>query len=170
MLPKPVITASANPDEIFEDAESQLLATGGVSYNWNPAEPLDDPFIADPVATPTETTEFSVVGFNTEGCTDTATVVVRVIENTAINVEPMNVFTPNGDGIDDLWIIDYIENYPGAEITIYNGMGSVVYESNNYANDWDAVYQGKDLPETAYFYVIRYEGKNPKTGSVTVIR
>jgi len=170
MLPKPEITASANPDEIFEDAESQLLATGGVTYSWMPAEPLDDPFIADPVATPTETTEFSVIGFNTEGCSDTAFVVVRVIENIAINVEPMNVFTPNGDGIDDLWIIDYIENYPGAEITIYNGMGSVVYESNNYANDWDAVYQGKDLPETAYFYVIRYEGKNPKTGSVTVIR
>jgi gliding motility-associated-like protein len=46
----------------------------------------------------------------------------------------------------------------------------VVYETNNYNNDWDAVYQGKELPETAYFYVIRYEDKNPKTGSVTVIR
>ncbi len=170
MLLTPVVSATVNPDEIIEDSEVQLRATGADSYLWRPAEPLDNPFSSDPIATLSETTEFIVTGTNAVGCSDTASVLVRVIADDAINVEPRNVFTPNGDGIDDEWIIQYIENYPGAEITIYNGLGSVVYETNNYNNDWDAVYQGNDLPETAYFYVIRYEDKNPKTGSVTVIR
>jgi len=170
MFPVPVVTASADPDETFEDSEVQLHATGAISYLWRPAEPLDNPFDSDPIATMNETTMFIVTGTNSDGCSDTASILVRVIDNDAINVIPRNVFTPNGDGIDDEWFIEYIENYPGAEITIYNGLGSVVYESNNYNNDWNAVYQGKDLPETAYFYVIRYEEKNPKTGSVTVIR
>jgi gliding motility-associated-like protein len=170
MLPTPVVSATADPDEILEDSEVQLRATGAESYLWRPAEPLDNPFNSDPIATLSETTTFIVTGTNSDGCSDTASVLVRVIADDAINVEPRNVFTPNGDGIDDEWIIEYIEDYPGAEITIYNGLGSVVYETNNYNNDWDAVYQGKDLPETAYFYVIRYESKNPKTGSVTVIR
>ena len=170
MLPTPVVSATASPDEIIEDSEVQLHATGADTYIWRPAEPLDNPFSSDPIATLSETTEFILTGTNSDGCSDTASVLVRVIEDDAINVIPRNVFTPNGDGIDDEWFIEYIENYPGAEITIYNGLGSVVYETNNYNNDWDAVYQGKDLPETAYFYVIRYESKNPKTGSVTVIR
>ncbi len=170
MFPTPVVTATASPEEAFEDSEVQLHSTGADSYLWRPAEPLDNPFDSDPIATMTETTMFIVTGTNSDGCSDTSSVLVRVIENDAINVMPRNVFTPNGDGIDDEWVIDNIENYSGAQITIYNGLGSVVYESNSYNNDWNAVYQGKDLPETAYFYVIRYEDKNPKTGSVTVIR
>ena len=83
---------------------------------------------------------------------------------------PRNVFSPNGDGIDDYWIIEDIEKYPGSFIVIYNGNGSIVYEKENYSNEWDAVYNGKNLPETAYFFVIRYENKDPRTGSVTVIR
>lgn len=170
MLPTPEVTATADPQEIIEDSEVQLHATGASSWIWRPAEPLDNAFSSDPIATLSETTQFIVTGTNSDGCSDTASVLVRVIADDAINVNPRNVFTPNGDGIDDEWVIEYIENYPGAEITIYNGLGSVVYETNNYNNNWNAVYQGNDLPETAYFYVIRYENKNPKTGSVTVIR
>jgi gliding motility-associated-like protein len=170
MWPKPVVTATAEPEETFEDQEVQLRATGAVSYQWIPEDLLDNPSIANPIATVSETTEFMVRGDNAEGCIDTAFVVVEVIENNAINIDPRKVFTPNGDGIDDTWTIDYIENYPGAQVTIYNGHGSIVFESNNYNNDWNAVHEGKNLPETAYFYVIRYENKNPKTGSVTVIR
>lgn len=170
MFPKPVVTATASPEETFEDSEVQLSASGATSYLWSPADLVDNPFDPDPIATVSETTEFTVLGENDSGCADTASVFVRVIESNTLNVLPRKVFSPNGDGIDDEWRIEYIENYPGAVVTIYNANGSVVYESNNYGNDWNAVYEGKDLPETAYFYVIRYENKNPKTGSVTVIR
>jgi gliding motility-associated-like protein len=170
MWPKPEVTATADPEQTVEDSEVQLHATGALTYLWQPGDLLDNPFDAAPVATVSETTEFVVFGENAEGCRDTTSVLVMVQETNTINVDPRNVFSPNGDGIDDTWTIDYIENYPNAKVTIYNGHGSVVYESSNYSNDWDAVYKGKDLPETAYFFVIRYEDKNPRTGSVTIIR
>jgi gliding motility-associated-like protein len=170
MLPRPVVVATATPPEVEEDAEVQLDASGAISYRWAPVANLDDPNIPNPIATVTETTLFVVQGLNADGCTDTTSVLVTVIETNTINVKPRNLFSPNGDGIDDFWVIENIERYPGSNITIYNGMGSVVYESNNYNNDWDAIYNGKELPETAYFFVIRYENKDPKTGSVTVVR
>ena len=170
MWPKPEVTATAVPEETVEDSEVELHATGALSYLWRPGDLLDNPLGQDPVATVSQTTEFTVIGENAEGCRDTASVVVQVLETNTLNVTPRKVFSPNGDGIDDYWTIDNIENYPEAIITIYNGNGSVVYESKNYNNTWDAVYKGNDLPETAYFYVIRYGIKNPKTGSVTVIR
>ncbi len=170
MWPKPEITASADQTDVEEDTEVQLEATGTLSYRWSPVLLLNDPNIANPIATVTETTLFTVRGQSADGCSDTTTVLITVIQDNAIKVEPRNLFSPNGDGIDDYWVIENIERYPGSNVTIYNGMGSIVYESNNYNNDWDAVYNGKDLPETAYFFVIKYEDKNPKTGSVTIIR
>ncbi len=170
MWPKPEITASADQTDVEEDAEVQLEATGALSYRWSPVLLLNDPNIANPIATVTETTLFTVRGQSADGCSDTTTVLITVIQDNAIKVEPRNLFSPNGDGIDDYWVIENIERYPGSNVTIYNGMGSIVYESNNYNNDWDAVYNGKNLPETAYFFVIKYEDKNPKTGSVTIIR
>jgi gliding motility-associated-like protein len=166
----PDVTASASPSEVDENGEVQLNASGAMSYRWAPVLNLDDPNIPNPIATVSETTLFTVQGLSSDGCTDTASVLVTVYETNTINVNPRNLFSPNGDGIDDFWVIESIENYPGAAVTIYNANGSVVYESNNYNNEWDAVYDGKDLPETAYFFVIRYENKDPKTGSVTVIR
>jgi gliding motility-associated-like protein len=170
MLPRPDVVATATPSEVEEDSEVQLNASGALSYSWVPTLNLDDPNIPNPIATVSETTLFLVQGLSADGCTDTTSVLVTVYETNTINVNPRNLFSPNGDGIDDFWVIESIENYPGAAVTIYNANGSVVYESDNYNNEWDAVYNGKDLPETAYFFVIRYENKDPKTGSVTVIR
>jgi len=170
MWPKPDVIASADPVEVEEDSDVQLDASGAISYIWSPESLLNNPNISNPVATLSETTSFMVQGQSADGCLDTATVLVNVFESTVLNVSPRNLFSPNGDGIDDFWVIENIESYPGSNITIYNGHGSIVYESDNYSNDWNAVYNGKDLPETAYFFVIKYENKNPKTGSVTIIR
>lgn len=167
---RPDVAASATPTEVEEDSEVQLNASGALSYQWAPAIYLNDPNIPDPIATVSETTLFTVEGLSAEGCADTASVLITVYETSTINVTPRNLFSPNGDGIDDFWVIESIENYPGAEVTIYNANGSIVYEKKNYNNEWNAVYEGKDLPETAYFFVIRYENKDPKTGSVTIIR
>lgn len=170
MLTKPDVSAFADPNEVEGESVIQLDASGALTYNWTPADIISDPNIPNPEAVVTTTTVFTVIGENADGCIDSASVVVTVLESNTIKVDPRNVFSPNGDGIDDYWIIEDIENYPGSSIVIYNGNGSVVYEKDNYNNEWDAVYNGKNLPETAYFYVIRYENKEPKTGSVTVIR
>lgn len=69
--------------------------------------------------------------------------------------------TPNGDGVNDTWVIYNIENHPGTIVRVFNRWGNEVYYSNNYHNDWDGHY--KDLKEGlpssgAYMYQIDLNG------------
>jgi gliding motility-associated-like protein/uncharacterized repeat protein (TIGR01451 family) len=62
-----------------------------------------------------------------------------------------NVFTPNGDGVNDTFVIPGLDTYSENEITIINRWGNDVYEKKNYQNDWT----GNGLLEGTYFYVLR---------------
>jgi gliding motility-associated-like protein len=66
-----------------------------------------------------------------------------------------NALTPNGDGINDLWIIENIELFPDAIAWIYNRWGQEVYYDNPYRNPWDGFYKGKILPSGTYLYIIQ---------------
>jgi len=76
------------------------------------------------------------------------------------NVMPIQVsqaFTPNGDGINDTWFIEKIEDFPNAMIKVFSRWGREVFFSpSNYQNNWDGVYKDnkKPLPDASYFYVI----------------
>jgi gliding motility-associated-like protein len=81
-----------------------------------------------------------------------------------------NVFTPNGDGINDVFEILNLEHYPMAQIVIYNRWGNKVFEHSDYYNNW---WDGQDHSDGVYYYVIRYtrlgETKHAE-GAVTIIR
>jgi len=62
-----------------------------------------------------------------------------------------NVFTPNGDGINDTFFIPGLDTYTETEITIINRWGNDVYEKKNYKNDWT----GNGLVEGTYFYILK---------------
>lgn len=82
-----------------------------------------------------------------------------------------NTITPNGDGSNDTWIIENIEQFPRNEIWIYNRVGNLVFEVSNYLNDWDGTFKGEDLPEGTYFYIIDLgTGKDPYKGHLTIMR
>jgi len=81
-----------------------------------------------------------------------------------------NVFTPNADGVNDVFEIKNLEHYPVGQIVIYNRWGKKVFEHNSYYNNW---WDGQGHPDGVYFYVIKYErlGKvRFLEGSVTIIR
>ncbi|MCD6017052.1 MAG: hypothetical protein K0S53_173 [Bacteroidetes bacterium] len=82
------------------------------------------------------------------------------------NVEPClitvyNGFTPDGDGINDTWIIENIENYPTNSVSIFNRWGTKVWNTSNYDNGqnrWDGKNNnGAELTSGTYFYVIEIE-------------
>jgi gliding motility-associated-like protein/uncharacterized repeat protein (TIGR01451 family) len=76
------------------------------------------------------------------------------IDQTVQQVYPLvipNIFTPNGDGVNDKFIIPDLETYSDTELTIINRWGNTVYKKTNYKNDWD----GQGLAEGTYFYVLR---------------
>jgi len=82
-----------------------------------------------------------------------------------------NAFTPNGDGINDLWDITALQGYPGCRVTIFNRYGTVVYSSIGYPKAWDGTYNGSALPVGTYYYIIDLKnGKKKLAGPVTILR
>ena len=61
--------------------------------------------------------------------------------------------TPNGDGVNDFFIIQNIEQFPSNELYIFDKSGNLVYHTEYYFNTWDAKKDGKPLPEEMYYYV-----------------
>lgn len=89
-----------------------------------------------------------------------------------------NEFSPNGDGNNDLFRIDCIQNYPGNKLEVFNRYGTLVYSKNNYNNDWDGTANasgtiGEDnkLPTGTYYYILNIgAGESPKQGWLYLIR
>jgi gliding motility-associated-like protein len=88
----------------------------------------------------------------------------------------MDAFTPNGDGINDRWLV---VNNGGVcvgkiSVGVYNRYGNLVYNNDNYNNDWTGLYKGKPLPDGTYYYVVTYQlltGSYLKLkGDVTILR
>lgn len=161
---------SAGEDrEIGEGEVVQLEATGGTNWDWSPTSGLSANNIADPFAEPTETTTYTVTTVM-NGCTYSDDVVVEVIRR----IVPPNTITPNGDGMNDIWEIFGISDYPSCEVSIYDRWGQRVFRSIGYKEPFDGTRNGKELPVATYYYVIelnQLEGQSPPfTGSITIVR
>ncbi len=108
------------------------------------------------------------------GCTDTftSTINIRSIASEITQLIP-NMITPNGDGKNDIWRLDFIDVYfPSADIEIYSRWGERIFKSTGYSNAWDGSYKGDPLPVGAYFYIIKLNNKENQIykGSVTLLK
>lgn len=78
-----------------------------------------------------------------------------------------NVISPNGDGLNDAWVVP--EPVTPMHLRIYNRWGNLVYESENYANNWSGVtIQGEKVTDGMYFYVLIMPHAPPKKGFIQV--
>jgi gliding motility-associated-like protein len=96
------------------------------------------------------------------GCKDTFIVQLMVTNDPFVP----NSFSPNGDNINDLFVVPYLPDYPSNNVLIFNRWGKKVYEKTNYQNDWN----GGELPTGTYFYVITAPAFQPMKGTFTLIR
>ena len=87
-----------------------------------------------------------------DGC-DTAWVYITIRDDQCLFPQAI---TPNGDGQNDYFEISCLEGQPNIELRIFNRWGNEIYHDLNYQNDWDGQYDGKPLPDGAYYYVIEY--------------
>jgi gliding motility-associated-like protein len=111
---------------------------------------------------------------NSTGCSSATATVFFLIGKDA-DCEAPNIFTPNGDGMNDLFIVPCLLNtdeFPNSQVTIYNQWGDEVFRSGRpYLSDWDGTFQGSQLPVATYFYTIDFGGaRNGVTGSVRIER
>lgn len=80
-----------------------------------------------------------------------------------------NFFTPNGDGINDTWAIEYSYFEPGLKVTIFDRYGKVLKILSN-LNSWDGKFNGKDLPSSDYWFVVTRQNGNECRGHFTLKR
>jgi gliding motility-associated-like protein len=141
----------------------------GSTYHWSPAKGLSDTTAANPVASPTVTTTYTVTVTTPGGCVVTDTVTVFVLPQVVIP----SGFTPNGDGQNDVWNIRNIDQFPNAVVELFNRWGEELFRSVGYKTPWDGTYDNKPLPVGTYYYIIDlHDPRFPKayTGPVTIMR
>jgi gliding motility-associated-like protein len=165
--PNPVVRAGGPFIEISEGASIRLSGSAvgnSLTYVW---QPINVSNTLTPLVSPSNDITYTLTATTRDGCTASDTVRVVVLKELVIP----NVFSPNGDNINDTWIIEYILRYPSAKIDIFNRYGQKVYSTVGYSKAWDGTYNGNPLPVGTYFYVIQLgPNKKPLSGSVSIIR
>ncbi|MEI6681522.1 MAG: choice-of-anchor L domain-containing protein [Bacteroidota bacterium] len=173
---------NAGPDQMIKKGTSTMLtatASGGsgqYSYEWRPAGLLTEFRVKDPetVTMMADTTFVLWVTDRLTGCRNTDTVAVKVVSLEPVNdcLRFYNVITPNGDGLNDTWIIDCIDRFPGNTVTIFNRWGDEVNTFRGY-NNTSVVWKGtgknnEPLPGGTYFYIFSSPGGGTRTGWVYI--
>jgi len=151
----------------------QLNVDGGTKYLWSPDNgTLSDPNINNPVATPVENTIYLVYGYNENGCEDSANVDINVYYNDSEFLP--SAFTPNGDGLNDIFKIGNLRYDKLDDFSIFNRWGQLVYKSNDADKGWDGTFNGvkQDLGVYNYLVVISRPDHSQimLKGTVTLIR
>ena len=163
----------AGKDTTIHKGEAVQLqgSSDAASVAWTPTEYMSNPSILKPMVSPLETTIYYLTGSNTY-CSITDQTTVFVLDDLTIP----NMFTPNGDGINDNWDILGIEDFPDCHIQIFTRWGQLVFQTNGYPKEkrWEGTSQsGKELAEGTYYYVIDLRDPDRKSllkGSVSIVR
>ncbi len=154
----------STPDTIIIlGTSARLYAWGGVYYEWNPPLYLNDPYRADPTVTPLESITYFVFAITEDGCRLYDTIHITVQEDPLVLLP--NAFTPNGDGINDLFKPIILGHFDLHEFKVFNRWGMLVFQSTQIGQGWDGTYGG--LPEEMGTYVCYLKGES-KTSNKSV--
>ena len=158
--------------QIVLGQQVDLEVTGGNAvpgYIWEPSITLDVATGTTVVATPPESTDYTVTG--DVGPCEGVTATVSVLVGPPVSIP--NTITPNGDDVNDLWRIAGIGQFPNAQVTVFDRWGQIVFKDIGYAQPWDGKNKGRTLPTATYYYVIELNSDvieiPPITGAIALI-
>lgn len=134
---------------------------GFAKYTWDGAEGTAN-FLEV-----TEPGRYTLDVEDASGCTANTTYIV--VPYCAAPTPP-NAFSPNGDGVNDLWTVAGLENDPHAKIHVYNRFGVSVFDGSAKQPSWNGKLKGTDVPDGTYYYVVIKSSAKPVTGSLVLIR
>ncbi len=158
--PTATITASG-PTSFCAGGSVTLSANAGSSYLWSNGATTQS-------ITVSTAGSYTVRVTNATGCISTSSSAVSVSVTGALNIP--NTFTPNGDGVNDTWEIDQINQYPNCTVTVFNKMGNKVFESVGYTQPWQGKFKENDLPFDVYYYVIDVKCGSLLKGWIALIK
>ncbi len=166
------ISTNIDSTTIFAGTAIQLIASGGVSYSWDYGISLDNDSISSPVATPYDTTNYTVTMFDFNGCSSTKSILINVIPPETVWAP--NAFTPNNDKNNDIFYLrpgGIIINY---ELRIFDRWGEMLFESKDPTAGWDGTFLNTKLNVGVYVYYYKIEFIDgavlENSGDVTLLR
>lgn len=169
ILPVRAAFCSGDPVDPTVDLDPGIFNT----YEWR-LLPDDAIISTNQVLNVSVAGTYEVTLFNGFTCTTDR---VEVVEDCRPTVVAPNAFSPNGNGVNDLFFVypnDYIDRF---EILIYTRWGELVYTSDNQDFQWDGIYRGSLLPPGTYTYIMKFSsalapdlGTIEQYGAVTLIR
>jgi gliding motility-associated-like protein len=170
---RPIPLINAGPDIFVLENGSQIINLsvngGGTNFDflWSPPIYLDNAFAQKPKVSPKADQLYNVFVSNEFGCEATDDILVQMLKAPVIP----NAFSPNKDGINEVWNINYLNSYPGCTVDIFNRQGQPVFRSVGYSIPWDGTRNGKILPVGVYYYLIDTKtGTKPLSGFVALMR
>jgi gliding motility-associated-like protein len=157
-----------------------FVDTSKNAVNWNYSfgdSPTGTSILQDPIYLYNANGNYIVtqVVHDAYGCADTARHVVKInnVTNEITQLIP-NAISPNGDGKNDIWHLDFIKTfYPNALVEIFNRWGEKVYSNVGYSTAWDGTFNGNPLPVATYYYIVTLNDAkypDPFKGSVLLLR
>jgi gliding motility-associated-like protein len=175
-LDAPELAVTPNvPQTIYSGQEVAIEVTlvtpiDSAFYTWLELDGLDCYDCINPIARPERTTTYLVTVTDPfTSCQDTAYVTIIVKDETNIFIP--NAITPNGDGMNDVWVIRELVTFPDNEVIILNRWGDQVFSASPYRNDFDGTYNGKELPAGTYYYIIKLDNISESvSGPITIVK
>ncbi len=175
MLYPPIVLTGMTPDtRISYGSSIQLDVQGALLYWWRPNDgSLSNPNINNPIATPKDSTVYTVVATSQWGCMDSARVTITVDGGAPVVIP--SAFTPNGDGLNDVFRLGNLGYQKLVEFSVYNRWGQLIYH-NTYdpKAGWDGSYNGviQDMGNYNYIIIVANpDGTNVMyKGDVTLIK
>ncbi len=170
--PVPVISFSPPNPSISFGNSVQLNATvtgSAVSYLWTPADGLNNTAILNPIASPAATTMYNLNVTAANNCTTDKKITVTVFKDIHIP----NSFSPNGDGVNDIFRIPPGLFFNLHFFAVYNRYGNEIFKTTDINKGWNGTYKGFISPAGAYSYIIKgYDLKGGifLKGSIVLIR
>jgi len=107
---------------------------------------------------------YSVVVTDANNCREEYTAAVA---DSCIAIVIHDVITPNGDGYNDVWVIEGIQGYPGSTVQVFDKWGDRVLDKTGYQNDWNGSGRNGLLPDGTYYYLIKLNKANAAGGGDT---
>jgi len=165
---QPNLIVTINPDTLTTcwTTPVSLNASGANTYSWSPDLHLSCLDCASPLADPSDTTVYTVVG-TSGSCTGTATVLVNI---KCPDVFVPSAFTPNGDKVNEVFKVEFPIGFVVTDFTlmVFDRWGQMVFMSHDQNKGWDGTLNGK--PFSTGVFVWMFRGKDRDGRSVSVNR
>ena len=154
----PELEIIAEPLEVINEAEVffNTIEDEDYQYEWQPQNLLNNANGYNPFGVVSETTTFILTVEDENSCVKIDSITINVVDKTCdeVNVFVPTAFSPNGDGLNDVFRIqgDVIEE---ASIEVFDRWGNTVYSSTDLSSTWDGTIKNKQLPSGVYGYLIQ---------------